>query len=545
MNSFLETLRNLGPTRLAIMGTVGALLLGALIWVASRFSDPELTLLYGDLAHNDSREIARVLDELGTPYRLENNSILVPGPEVAKLRMEIGGRGLPAGGSVGYKLFDEVDSFGTTNFVQRINQVRALEGELARSIRSLSQVRDARVHLVLPQRELFSRDRREPSASVLLMLEGRLALEEDKGRAIQQVVAAAVPGLKPGRISVVDNSGRVYANGVEDEEAAMTRRHEDMRRSIEVRLTNQIESLVGRSVGMDNVRAQVAVEMDFNREMINSENFDPDGQVPRSVQNVEEQAESTETQGEDPVTVAQNLPDADTAITTGAGAYSRSTRTEETTNFEISRTIRNYTREAGVVKRLSVAVMVDGTYSKGVDAGGAQTLEFIPRTEEELEVIHDLVSAAIGAVSNNERQDEIKVVSLRFHELVFAEEETLIFGMPADEVSEIVRMMVIGLVGVLVVLLVVRPLIGRALDMMHEEDEDELMGLPERPGIAGALGAPTAEELAEMEALEQMIDISQVEGRVRSSSLRKIISIVDKHPEEAVAILRSWLYQTT
>ena len=545
MEGLMQRLRELGPTKLAAMGGAALVVLGIIGYLAMNAGGGQMTTLYSDLDAKDRQDIVNYLNAKGVDTQIDGNAVLAPANEVTALRLELSRQGLPSGGgSVGNEIFDQDASLTMTEAEQRIRRQRALEGELERTIRELATIQTARVHLVLPEREIFSRERRQARASVLVRTANQARLTSEEVSSIEQIIAAAVPGLRSENISIADDRGNLYRRGNEDEETALASRAEEQRLNEEARLARDIEDLVGRVVGMSNVRAEVNAELDFNRESINKESFDPDGAVPRSTQTVTEEAESTETQGEDPVTVAQNLPDANTAITTGAGSFQRSTREEETTNFEISRSFTTSIRETAEIKRLSVAVLVN---FKEVPIDGAEPgqplTRYEARTEAEMAEIRNLVNGAIGI--NPDREDNVQVVNLLFFESALPEElEDTILGMPKEDVYRILEFLILAVVVILVLLLVVRPLIARALESGNEEEEGAI-GMPERPGqalLAGDL-AGVLDESAEMEALEQMIDINQVEGRVRASSLRKIGEIVEKHPEEAVAILRNWIYQ--
>lgn len=562
MDTLLQTLRGIGPFRLGVMAAVAAGIVAFFIYLTSRFATPDMALLYADLANQDSGQIVSRLEQMGVEYRLgrDGGQIYVPGDQVARLRLTMAEQGLPTGGSIGYEIFDRSDGLGTTSFVQNMNRLRALEGELARTIRSLSGVRSARVHLVLPQRELFSRDRQEPSAAIVLMMQGSQRLADSEVSAIQHLVAAAVPGLEPTAISVVDNHGTLLARGGEEGDVAGTASTaEEMRRDYENRLSREIEELIGRTVGFGNVRASVTAELDFDRVTENSETYDPDGQVVRSTQTVEESSAASDG---DPnaVTVGNNLPDAGLPALGGAGgSQNQATRTEETVNYEISRTVRTHVREAGVVRRLSVAVMVNGT--TGTNDAGESTYE--PRSEEEMERLTAIVRSAVGI--DDERGDRLEVVNLQFADLSTDTGElagTLLFGFDKATLMRSAELLVLGLLAVLVLLLVVRPLVARLLEASSNaalSDEGNLIGarpggrmaLP-GPGGQGAAIAQRLNDQGELEPehnvaaeIEQMIDINKVEGRVRASSVKKIGEIVEKHPEEAVAIIRSWLYQET
>ncbi|HLB79476.1 MAG TPA: flagellar basal-body MS-ring/collar protein FliF [Dongiaceae bacterium] len=552
MNALLQTLRNLGPARLVTLGGVAAALIVFLLYVTSRLAGPDMALLYADLEAVDSSKIVQRLEASGTPYELrgDGSRIMVPRDQALRLRMAMAAEGLPSGGSVGYEIFDRTEAFGTTSFVQQVNHLRALEGELARTIGSIAQVRSARVHLVIPERELFSRDRPEPSASIILVVAGPGSIEKAQVLAIQHLVASAVPGLKPSSISIVDNQGTLLARGAEGGDQPTGAGAEELRLAYESRMTRAIEDLLQRSLGYGKARAEVSVEMDFDRVTTNSETFDPDGQVIRSTQTVEEQADSTDGAAGDAVTVGTNLPDPNLAAPGGAQSATRSARTEETVNYEVSKTVETHVREAGSVRRVSVAVLVDGTYEAAADG----TTTYQPRSAEDLAQIDKLIRSAIGY--NAERGDTLEVVNMRFAEFAEAEadEGGLLLGFGQSDLMRVAEILVLGVVAALVLLLVVRPLLGRLLDAVPAARAGQRQPLlTDQSGSAPALAGPppvpgaAAAALAQAESvaseIDQMIDINQVEGRVRASSLKKIGEIVERHPEEAVNIMRSWMFQ--
>lgn len=315
-----------------------------------------------------------------------------------------------------------------------------------------------------------------------------------------------------------------------------------MRLAYENHLKRTITDLLEKSVGQGNVRAEVSVDMNFDRVTVNSEIYDPDGQVVRSRQTIEETENSRDTTGSDAVTVASNLPDTN-LNSPNIGSSSNSTRTDQTINYEISRTVRNHVREGGQVERISVAVLVDGIYEPGNDG----TLVYRPRTEEELQQLQTLVRNAIGFDAN--RGDSVEVVNMRFAQPEMAPVEQPFLGLEKSDYLQIAEMVILAVVAILVILLVLRPLVSRAFSLngenMEGEDEEPTPALAGPDGQHARLGGPATE--AAMAAVEHesesMIDISQVEGRVRASSLRKIAEIVDRHPEEALSVLRGWLSQ--
>lgn len=551
MDALNQLLRGIGVGRLAAMAGIAAALFGFFVFLSTRIASTDMGLLYADLDINDSSQIVAKLDSLGVPIELraDGRQILVPKDQVLRLRMAIAQEGLPLGGAIGYEIFDRTSSFGTTSFVQKINHLRALEGELSRTIRSLKQVKGARVHLVLPQRELFSRKEREPSASIVLRMQGSYRLDRAQVLAVQHLVAAAVPNLKPGRISIIDESGALLARGKADgaENAQMASTLQEYREAYENRLRGAIETLLERSVGLGKVRAEVSAEMDLDRVTLNSEIYDPDSQVIRSTQTVEEEEKSTERIADGAVSVAGNLPDAGQIDGAGGSSLSQITRTEETVNYEISKTIKTQIHETGTVKRLSVAILVDGIYSTGPDG---KTV-YAPRGEEELEQLARLARLAIGY--DEARGDNVEVINLRFASADVPIEDEVgesFLGFTKADLFQIMEVLVLGVVSILVLLLVVRPLVSRAMTMTaqapspHESEAAQIAAATTAALAAPASASELSDAMAEEESeAETMIDMARVDGRVRASSIKKISDIVEKHPEEAIAIMRQWMYQ--
>ena len=544
--------------RLLIMTGVAAGFVAFFIYIATRLTTPGMTLLFADLDTTDSGQIVAKLENMGVPYELRGNGnqILVPSDQVLRLRLSVAQEGLPSGGSMGYELFDRSESLGTSNFVLNIHRLRALEGEIARTIGSLSTVRAARVHLVLPKRELFSRDKQEPSASILLQMNGGYRLTKSEVFAIQHLVAAAVPKLRPSRISILDGQGTLLAAGRDDDLTAIGSSvgGEDMTAAYEARLGRKIEEMLERTVGAGRVRAEVKADMDFDRITTTSETFDPDGQVVRSTQSVEENATTGDSDLSSPVTVASNLPANAPGAQPKAGTKSstESTRIEETVNFEISKTTKTHVREAGIVNRLSVAVLIDGTYS---DGGEGERI-YKPRSAEELTQLTTLVRSAIGF--DAKRGDTVELINMRFAkgEEVIDEPARPLFGLGKNDYIKLAELVILGVVSILVILLVVRPMVRRILDALPEAIASGKSLINESVAAAAASGktalppgqepvmnAPGIEPPNAESEIESMIDLKQVEGRVRASSLKKIGEIVEKHPDEAVNIIRNWMYQ--
>ena len=539
METLIHALRNLGPVRLAIMGAIMLGMIGFFIFLTTRLATPSMVLLYGDLNADDSSRITSQLSSQNVPFELlqGGSQIMVPSDRALKLRLSLASQGIPSGGSLGYELFDDKQTIGTTSFVQNINLVRALEGELARTIQTISSIRSARVHLVLPRRELFSREKHQASASITLRM-GDGSLEKDQIAGIQHLVAAAVPGLVPARVSIISSSnGKLLAGGFEEDSASfMAVKSQEQRRNFERRMSRTIESLLEKTVGFGMVRAEVKADMDFDRISTTDEKFDPDGQVIRSNQSIEETNQTRDTEGTQPVTVGTNLPDPNVGSGENASSSGAQSRIEETVNFEVSKKIINHVREVGIINRLSVAVLIDGV--RGIEDNEPT---YQPRSEAEMELLATLVRGAIGF--NADRGDTVEVINMEFADVVVEGIELeLFFGLDKNDLLRMAEVLVLSIVAILVILLVVRPLVSRAFESIPSAAAAGERLLTDQAGALTAPGIPSEVTVGE-ERFEELIDIDRVEGRVKASSVKKVGGLVEKHPEEALSIVRSWMYQ--
>lgn len=559
MATLTDTMKTLGPARLGVMGAIVVGLLMFFIFVTTRVSQPEMSILYNDLTTVDSSSIAGKLEEAKIPYRVSKDgaSVYVPETEVGRSRMLLAEAGLPNGGSMGYEIFDQSQGFGQTQFVQNINQVRALQGELARTVSSMEPVQMAKVHLVLPQRQLFERQAAEATASVTLKLKPTMRLNQQQIYAIQNLVANAVPGLKADRVSIIDSEANMLAGG--SDSYGMGGKGEDMRQAVEARMTGAIEEMVGRVVGLNHVRAEVTAELNLDTTNRSREIYDPEGQVVRSTQTTADKSseqEAAANAGE--VTVNQNLPGLP-AAGGGGGNNSTADRTQEVTNYEINKTVESTVTEAGSVRRLSVAVLVDGTYTLAEDG----TKTYVPRTQQELDQITALVRSAVGY--DEKRGDSVEVVNLPFADVEgeFLEEKAdQIFGFNKKDIIEMAEMLTLSVMVVLVLLLVVRPMLTKLLASIptpapggsYGPDASSSLFLPaggQRPQLTGPDGTPMLTDesgsggFARMGGGEQesLIDMNQVEGRVKTSSIKKVSEIVSNHPTETVSVIRNWMNQ--
>ncbi len=573
MQGFFGFLRSLGAGRMAAMGAVALTLVGFFAFIIVRATTPQMVPLFTDLSAEDSAAIIKDLERQAIPYDMKNDGaiIMVAKDKVPRLRMKLAESGLPKGGGVGYEIFDKSDALGATSFIQNINHLRALEGELARSIRGIDRVEAARVHLVLPERPLFSRDKAEPSASIVLRVRG--TLEPQQVRAIRHLTASAVNGLKPERVSVVDESGRLLADGAADN-AVSGAGADERKMAFEKRMRDQVEQIVTSVVGSGRARVEITADFDVNRITQTSDRYDPEGRVVRSSQTREEQS-STNDNKEGPVSVGNELPggQGNNNNNQNAARGDQNKKTEEIVNYEISRTTKTEVTEAGRINRISAAVLVDGIYAKN-DKG---EVTYQPRSKEEIDRIAALVRSAIGF--DQKRGDQVEVVNLRFAD------------MPTNSITEptgwmaylqftkedIMRGAELGvmlILGMVVLFMVVRPLVRRAITpeaAAGAVGANAVAGaVGAGGGAAGAPGTPgsggmqmnagpggsinagagpsvelvgTDESVAISNRTSAMIDIARVQGQVHAQSVQKVGELAKANPQEAVAIVRDWLHE--
>jgi flagellar M-ring protein FliF len=557
VNGLVDQFRRFGAARLAAMLAVTLALIGFFAFVMLRMSQPAMGVLFADLSSQDVSAILKDLDARGVKYELrgDGQTILAPRTDVPRLRLDLAGKGIPSGGGVGYEIFDKGDAFSSTSFVQNINHLRALEGELSRTIRSIGRVQAARVHLVIPERRLFERDREPPRASIALKLAGDL--DAAQVRAVRHLVASAVDGLKPERVSIVDERGRLLADGAQGEQGLAGAGLDERQGAIERRIKSQVEDIVASIVGPGRARVQVSASLDSNRIESRSETFDPESKVIRSSQNRNET--STTNEAREGVTVGNELPGAQQPNQAQQGVQKDATnKNEEVVNYEISRTTRTEVLEGGRVRKLSVAVLVDGTYTRGQGAEAG----YQPRTQEELERIGQLVRTAIGF--DRQRGDQVEVVNLRFAEGPQAQadlvEQSLMQQLLSFTKEDLVRFAEIGVISLLiliVLMVVVRPLLKQVLAPERDfraiptfmrngvvvTTADQGTGDPSSlPAVSGG-GAGEVGDVDAAAPSERMLAIAQVKGQLKAQSVERIGAMVSQNPADSVAVLRGWIHE--
>jgi flagellar M-ring protein FliF len=537
-----EFFKTVGAARFGVMAGVAAVLTAFFLYIAGAITEPPKSILFSGLESRDAAAVTGKLDSMAVKYDVkEGGTILVPADQVTKLRMALAQDNLPAAG-VGYEIFDKSDAFGTTAFVQNINHQRALEGELARSMQTIEGILAARVHLVIPERQIFSRDDQHPSASVVLKTAGKM----DRGQvlAIQHLVAAAVSGLGADRVAIVDDRGNLLAGG--DEKSgpdALARSQDDDTANYENSVRQRIEAIVSSIVGQGRAQVQVTADINYNHTQTTSETFDPDSKVVRSTQTVEQNASNTSGSSSNAVSVANALPGGQPQSAPGDQSKDTSGRTEETTNYEISKKVTTSTVDGGDVKKISVAVVVDGM--------GDKPGSYKPRSADEMAKITALVKSAMGF--DQARGDQVQVTNMPFahmEEAAGTEAPKPLLGLDSSYWFKIIEAAIFCVTAILIGLFVARPLINRVFAAQVASgggntvltNTSPVAGALSAPGAAGAPGAAPQEGAPALPA-PASIDVSRIDGQVRESSIKKVGEVVSSHPEEALAIIRTWLHQ--
>lgn len=538
MNGLRNFITQMGPRRLMLMGGVALALLVGLSVLALRSPSSEMGYLYTDLDPSAAQAISEKLRAQNVPFQIsaDGTSIMAPAAKLAELRMAMASEKL--GGKIGYEVLDAEEPFGVSSSRAKMNETRAVEGELARSIESLERVARARVHIVMPERAMFAAEPRKATAAVTVKTSGRLT-----GEAVQSIrylVSSAVPELAPESVSVVDQSGALLARAGEGGDAAGSQ-IEERQAAVEARLRQQIEAMIEPIVGVGKVRAEVSALLDRDQTREEAELYDPDTQVIARQVTVESSDQSDENQAAaDGATVATQLPEADGAITGNGGDSRRSARNEtsEDITFQNSRTQRLSVRNPGKVNRLTVAVMVDGG-EKGLPQPQVQRLT-------------RLVENAVGF--DAERGDSVIVESMAFAtaEDMESSESALPFGITADQLFGFLKLLLIGVVG-LFALRMLRPARPDAAPLLlPASEEDPALSAPESAEmLALATRAADGDEQAmqqlealrenEQPMLDQEIALAQVDGRIKLSALRRIGDAISSNPTESASVIRQWM----
>ncbi len=539
LDQVVRALQGFGIGRLAAILGAGAGAAAILIALMLRLGGAPMSLLYANLDLKEASQITAQLDQSGVKYEVkgDGSTIFVDRDKVASTRLLLSGKGLPTSGSVGYEIFDNAPAMGQTDFVQTLNRQRALEGELARTIRSIQGVSFVRVHLVMPKHQLFEEEAEQPSASILIATGGgRIGAEQV--RAIRNLVAGAVPELKAERVSITDQQGELLAA---EGDGAVDGAGGGERSQVEERIRRTVKDMVEGIVGPGHARVQVSADLDMSSHTTQSEKFDPDGQVVRSTQTSDEKSAENKANSSGATTASQNVPGA-SASAGGNPDSSNTGKQDETTNYEISKTTTTEVQQPGQIRRLSVAVAVDGTTGAAVHGKPGP---YTPRSAEDMKRIDQLVRSAMGY--DDKRGDQVSVVNVPFNRDLDGEGASVAsaFSFDKNDVMRGAELLVLAGVAGLIIFFVVKPMLkvsaGGGGPMVTALTATPRIG-PDGQPVGGAL-AYEGGQLA-LPSPDDRLDIAKIEGQVKVSSVKRVSEFVDRHPEESVAILRSWLHES-
>ena len=501
-----------------IAGAVVVIVFGGMLSLTLMSSKPEMKVLYANLASDDASQIVAKLKEQRIPYELAANgtAIMVDGADVHETRLSLAGDGLPRGGGVGFEIFDKTN-LGTTDFVQRLNYTRALQGELARTISSFEKIRAARVHVAQPKESVFVEEAKPPTASISITLNGRGTLSKNEVKAIINLVGSAVTGLTEENITLVDTAGHLLFRKEGDSDSMMSATQLDYQRKIETTMRRKIESMFEEVVGVHKVIARVSADVDFNHVDIAEEAYDPEVQIVRSEQILaENDGAGVDQQGIPGVkgqlaTFTQAGGDG-----TGGGGFNRRNITK---NYEISRTTTRTQKAVGSIRKLSVAIMVDGNY-KDVEKDGAISKEYVARSDDELSTFVTMARNTVGF--DVERGDTVEVKSMPFYLSQYMEPKPDVFEKYKGLVSQLALPLVLLMVAVGFIMFVVKPFF-------------RLMTQQQAAAQQAALQAE--KELNEDEVEDEDFSLTPI----GMSDKERIYKLAQSDPDRAADLVRRWL----
>ena len=517
----------IGRQRLAVMGAVAAVMLAALAMLALRGGNEQMGFLYSDLEPAAAQGIAEKLKAQNVPFTLSSDgtSIMAPESKLAELRMSMAGEKM--GGKIGYDVLDQEEPFGVSASRAKMNETRAIEGELTRSIQTLQGVSRARVHIVMPERQMFATTATKATAAVTVKTKSRLSAEAVQS--IRYLVSSSVPDLAPEAVSIVDSTGALLARAG-DASTASGGDADERQAEVEGRLRDEVEALLSPIVGQGKVRAEVSAEIDRDQTQEQSEIYDPDKQVIAHQITVGSKQNSNDTEpAPTGASVANQLPEARAQGPATPGGPTRQSAQEDTsedTTYSNSLTRSTVVRGPGKIKRLTVAVMVDGG-AKGLPAAQVQRLT-------------RLVENAVGA--DSDRGDSVVIESMAFAPDEMLKDETGILSkLPMDQIWSVAKLLLIAVVGLIAIKMIrpkPEPVLVADGGMLNAQGG----GGPGQPPRLDANGDPIAlPDDSEETSLEDEISLAQVDGTMKAGALKRVGDVVSVSPTEAAAVIRQWM----
>lgn len=490
---------------------------------------PTYMPLYSGLSAEDAAEIVENLKAQKIPYRITagGSTISVPEDKVYEVRLMLASKNLPAQ-SQGFEIFDQ-KTFGITEFQEHVNYQRALQGELERTISQLKSVEACRVHLVMPKENVFSDEKREASASVVVKLRRGQKLSPAEVEAITFLVSHSVEGLSPERVTVIDTEGRALSNPKKEQEQEMTAGLK-LKVAMETKLEEDIKKLLEPVVGSGHVVAKVNVDLDWSKVETNEELFDPDKQVVRSEKIIEEMGNENSTESEPAPGTSSNLPQGQTQGLTGQKNSQTQSRTE-IYNYEINRTLKKTIIPSGQLKRITAAVLVDGKYEL---KEGAKTATYVPRTEDEMKRISEMVKTAIGY--DEKRGDRVEVANIPF--LIETPEKIPSSTLKSPIVKLAIRYGLLAIAAIMMFLFVVRPIVAWLTSEQELKEEELQKVVGEMTGMTVAEAEKKLTEAREAHSGNELWS-----ARMKELEERRLKMIENaKRDKKAIALMiKRWL----
>lgn len=515
--------------RLIVLATI-LLTLASLLALIYWTNRTEFKTIYTGLSPEDAGAVVNSLKTRKIPFKVgaDGSTILVPSHKVYELRMEMAAEGLPQSGGIGYEIFDR-QSLGVTEFIQKVNFQRAMQGEIARTINQFAEVKNSRVHLTIPKESLFLEEQEKSSASVVLTLYPGRMLRQNQIQGITHLVASSVEGMSPDDVIIVDNHGNLLAGGKEQVEyVGLTASQQQIQTATESNLQRKIESLLGNVVGPGKVIAKVSVDMDFTQIEQTEESYDPEASAVRSEQRSQEKSTDRKTGDSGVPGVMSNTPDIEQKAGGEAAKTSEYNKSDETVNYEISRVTKRTVNQIGTLKRLTAAVLVDGTYVSE-DAGEEnETRSYKPRSDEEMKKYEALVKQAVGY--DEEREDSIEVVNVQFHEMAEVEEAVVSRVVRGINWQTVITYIITAVLFALFFVFGLRPLLRVLSKALEEGAGRAALEIGESKRRVGEEGA--VEELP-AGVMEQGMQIGERQAR--------IIEFAKKNPRLFAQYLKAWL----
>ena len=531
-------LRELGLKRLVALAFIGLATIATVGLGAYYLSRPEKTVLYTGLDGDDVTRMGSALQDAGISYDVnaDGTAILVNHASTAKARMLLAEKGLPRGADSGYELFDELGSLGLTSFMQEVTRVRALEGELARTIQLMQGVRAARVHIVLPEKGSFRRDQQPPSASVVIRSD--ISSDVRTADAIRHLVAAGVPGMTADKVTVLDTSGGLLASG-QDPSKASAGQLASLETAVSARIQENIRKTLTPYLGLENFQVSVAADLNTDRRMIAETIYDPESRIERSVRTIRESENAQNSSVEAPTTVEQNLPEEDVIAENGERSTEENQRREETVNYEISSKRVETSQDGYNVERLSIAILVDRARLYESLGGSPTDIQ----VDSQLKEIRELAASSAGVDAS--RGDNLKVSVVDF-----VDGGRNLEPIPPLSVSEyllrqsgnLINAFAILAVAGLVIWFGLRPAISALVPQIQQNEAEiaSMAMLPEGEAPAQAANFTEQELLAAPNHHEM---IHELTTKFNESPIRKLESLLEYNEEQSAAILRQWLYE--